>query len=59
MAIAIETCYQNVGVATSVALAMYDGEEQSIAAGVPLYYGVVQVRSECVFRVYIYSEYKC
>jgi len=39
---AIECCYQNVGIATSVALSMFEGEELSEAIGVPLYYGAVE-----------------
>jgi predicted Na+-dependent transporter len=38
----IECCYQNVGIATSIALAMYNGQEQTEAVGVPFYYGVVE-----------------
>jgi len=34
--VAIETCYQNVGVATAVALSMFEGREQAKAVGVPL-----------------------
>eukprot|EP00976_Prorocentrum_cordatum_P092951 1189165-Prorocentrum_minimum.AAC.1 len=54
MAVAIETCYQNVGLATSVALSMYDTkEEQSDAVGVPLFYGIVQLYG----RLAMGSEY--
>ena len=38
----IESCYQNVGIATSVALVMFENDEQAAAMGVPLYYGVVE-----------------
>ena len=38
----IECCYQNVGIATSVALAMFEGDELAEAMGVPLYYGGVE-----------------
>ena len=31
VSVAIETCYQNVGVATAVALSMFQGAEQSKA----------------------------
>ena len=37
--VSIECCYQNVGIATSVALTMFQGNELSEAMGVPLYYG--------------------
>ena len=38
----MECCYQNVGIATSVALTMFDGDELSEAMGVPFFYGVVE-----------------
>jgi len=40
--VSIECVYQNVGIATSVALTMFDGEELAEAMGVPFYYGVVE-----------------
>jgi len=40
--ISIETCYQNVGIATSVAMTMFDGAESSEAIGVPAYYGLLE-----------------
>jgi predicted Na+-dependent transporter len=40
--VSIECVYQNVGIATSVALAMFDGEDQAEAMGVPFYYGMVE-----------------
>jgi hypothetical protein len=40
--VSIEGCYQNVGIATSVALAMFEGDELSQAMGVPFFYGVVE-----------------
>ena len=36
VAIAIECCYQNVGIASSVALSMYTGDEANEAMGVPV-----------------------
>lgn len=39
---AIECCYQNVGIATSVALSMFKGPEVKKAMGVPLFYGMVE-----------------
>ncbi|KAL7580799.1 hypothetical protein ACA910_001077 [Epithemia clementina (nom. ined.)] len=42
VAVAVEACYQNTGIATSVALALYDGDELATAIGVPLYYGIVE-----------------
>ena len=41
--IAVECTYQNTGIATSLALSMFDGHEASRAAGVPLYYSTVQL----------------
>jgi predicted Na+-dependent transporter len=38
----VECCYQNVGIATSVALTMFEGDELSEAMGVPFFYGVVE-----------------
>jgi predicted Na+-dependent transporter len=40
--VGIECCYQNVGIATSVALSMFTGEELNHAMGVPFFYGVVE-----------------
>ena len=40
--LAVECCYQNVGIATSVALTMFKGDELSTAMAVPLYYGLVE-----------------
>jgi len=40
--VSIECCYQNTGIATSVALIMFDGNDLSDAMGVPVYYGVVE-----------------
>lgn len=40
--VAIECCYQNVGIATSLALTMFDGDELNEAMGVPFFYGVVE-----------------
>ena len=40
--VSVECCYQNVGIATSVALTMFEGDELSEAMGVPFFYGVVE-----------------
>jgi predicted Na+-dependent transporter len=40
--VAIECCYQNVGIATSLALTMFAGEQVNEAMGVPFFYGVVE-----------------
>lgn len=39
---AIECCYQNIGIAASLALAMFDGDDLDQAIGVPFYYGAVE-----------------
>ena len=38
---AVESCYQNTGIATSVAVVMFDGDKDRLAEAisVPLYYG--------------------
>lgn len=40
--LSVECCYQNVGIATSVALTMFKGDELSQAMAVPLYYGLLE-----------------
>jgi len=40
--VSVECCYQNVGIATSVALTMFNGDEMSEAIGVPFFYGLVE-----------------
>jgi predicted Na+-dependent transporter len=43
VAVVIETAYQNVGLATSIAVGTFDDDETaSIALGVPLFYGVLE-----------------
>ncbi|KAL3904039.1 MAG: hypothetical protein SGARI_005108 [Bacillariaceae sp.] len=43
VAIAIETCYQNTAIATSVAVTMYsDPTDRAIAVAVPFFYGLVE-----------------
>jgi predicted Na+-dependent transporter len=43
VAVSVEACYQNTGIATSVALTMFQTEEDlATAIGVPLYYGIVE-----------------
>jgi len=42
VAVAVEGCYQNTGIATSVAASMFTGTELATAIGVPLYYGIVE-----------------
>jgi len=40
--VAVECCYQNTGIATSVAITMFSGPDLAEALGVPLYYGLVE-----------------
>lgn len=42
MTVAIECCYQNVGIATSLALTMFRGNDLNHAMGVPFFYGFVE-----------------
>lgn len=42
MTIGIECAYQNVGIATSVAISMFNNETQAKAVAVPFYYGTVE-----------------
>ncbi|GMH58967.1 hypothetical protein TL16_g02729 [Triparma laevis f. inornata] len=42
VSITIECCYQNVGIATSIALNMYEGDDAIAASGIPLMYGVCE-----------------
>ena len=48
----MECCYQNVGIATSLALTMFQGNDLNAAMGVPFFYGMVEalfVGSYCAF----------
>jgi len=40
--VAVECCYQNVGIATSLALTMFQGDELHHAMGIPFFYGVCE-----------------
>lgn len=40
--VSVECCYQNVGIAASVALTMFEGDDLNQAIGVPLYYGGIE-----------------
>jgi len=42
VAVAVECCLQNIGIATSAGMAMYDGSDRSVAVAVPLFYGIMQ-----------------
>eukprot|EP00557_Chaetoceros_sp_GSL56_P005008 CAMPEP_0176496238 /NCGR_PEP_ID=MMETSP0200_2-20121128/11089_1 /TAXON_ID=947934 /ORGANISM="Chaetoceros sp., Strain GSL56" /LENGTH=291 /DNA_ID=CAMNT_0017894181 /DNA_START=747 /DNA_END=1622 /DNA_ORIENTATION=+ len=54
--VSIECCYQNVGIATSVALTMFNGVELAEAMGVPLYYGFVEA---VILGIYCIVAWKC
>lgn len=52
VAIAIECCYQNTGIATSVAVTLFQADARAQALAVPLCYGLVQavvIGIYCVF----------
>jgi predicted Na+-dependent transporter len=40
--ISVESCYQNLGVGLTIAMAMFDGEDLAKAVAVPFYYGLLQ-----------------
>jgi hypothetical protein len=42
VAVAVEGCYQNTGIATSVAASMFSGSELAMAISVPLLYGIFE-----------------
>lgn len=54
--VSIECCYQNVGIATSVALTMFGGVDLANAMGVPLYYGLVEA---VILAIYCLVAWKC
>jgi hypothetical protein len=49
VAVSVEACYQNTGIATSVAASMFTGNELATAIGVPLYYGIVEAVILAIF----------
>lgn len=53
--LSVECCYQNVGIATSVALTMFEGDQLSQAMAVPLYYGLVEA---VVLGIYCLAAWK-
>ena len=40
--VAVECCYQNVGIATSLALTMFQGNDLNNAMGIPFFYGTCE-----------------
>jgi predicted Na+-dependent transporter len=53
--VAVECAYQNPGIATVVALSMFDGDQASRAVGVPLYYGFVEAIFIGVYLVFMWK----
>jgi predicted Na+-dependent transporter len=52
VAISIECCYQNTGIATSVAITMFSNvEDRAQAVAVPLFYGVVEAVAVGVYCI--------
>lgn len=52
VAIAIESCYQNTGIATSMAIGMFTNvDERAQAVAVPLFYGVVEAVSIGIYCI--------
>ena len=41
--LAVECCYQNVGIAMSVALTMFQGDDAASALAVPVFYGLCEI----------------
>ena len=60
VAVVIETAYQNVGLATSIAVGTFDEEHASIALGVPLFYGLLEavlIAVWCTSAHYLHWSY--
>jgi len=56
ISIAVECCYQNTGIATSVAVTMYaNPDDRAAAVAVPLFYGVIEA---VAVGVYCFSAWK-
>jgi sodium/bile acid cotransporter 2 len=55
VAVTVETCYQNIGLALTIALASFEGADRARSAGVPLYYGFVQVVCLPVFLLFAWK----
>ncbi|KAL7552885.1 hypothetical protein ACHAWF_016130 [Thalassiosira exigua] len=53
--LAIESCYQNCGIATSIALSMFQGDSRADAMGVPFFYGLVEI---LIVGVYCITAWK-
>lgn len=55
VAIAVEVCYQNTGLAMAIPLSAFDKKDASRAAGVPLFYAFLQV---CVLPMFLLVAWK-
>jgi predicted Na+-dependent transporter len=55
VAVAVEGCYQNTGIATSVAASMFSGSDLAIAVSVPLLYGLFEA---VILAIYCLSCWK-
>ena len=49
VSVGVESCYQNTGIATSLAASMFSGEQLAQAVGVPLYYGIVEAVTLAIY----------
>jgi len=49
VSVAVECCYQNTGIATSVAITMFSGDDLATAVGVPLFYGICEAVLLAIF----------
>mmetsp|Transcript_46433 Transcript_46433/g.108099 ORF Transcript_46433/g.108099 Transcript_46433/m.108099 type:complete len:459 (-) Transcript_46433:101-1477(-) len=56
VSVCVEVCYQNTGLALSIALASFDGHERGDAAAVPLFYAVCQV---ILLPTFLIVAWKC
>lgn len=55
VSVAVEGCYQNTGIATSVAITMFQGSDLATAIGVPLYYGIVEATLLAIFCLFCWK----
>ncbi|GKY91288.1 hypothetical protein MPSEU_000101300 [Mayamaea pseudoterrestris] len=51
VAMAIEVSYQNIGIASSVAISMFQGDDRAAAMGVPFFYGVMEALMAFIYCV--------
>jgi hypothetical protein len=54
--VSIECCYQNVGIATSVAISMFEGEDRAVAMSVPLFYGIVEAITLGIYCIWAWKK---